>query len=109
MYINSLKLKCFKGFSKEPTILTFNKPNGEKGSGLNILIGENNCGKSTILEAVEFLREGSKKSQDVLIFKAEIEEQKEHAEVELEFEGEIQNTISMFAQPNKVKVFSDRI
>lgn len=109
MYINSLKLKCFKGFSKEPTILTFNKPNGEKGSGLNILIGENNCGKSTILEAVEFLREGSKKSQDVLIFKAEIQEQKEHAEVELEFEGEIQNTISMFAQPNKVKVFSDRI
>lgn len=29
IYINSFKLKCFKGFSKEPTILTFNKPNGE--------------------------------------------------------------------------------
>ncbi len=32
MHINSLKINNFKGFSEESNFLTFNIPNGEKGS-----------------------------------------------------------------------------
>ena len=71
MHIHSLKLKNFKGFYGESDLI-FNKPNGNAGSGLNIFIGENNCGKSTVLEAINFLRDNSKKSHELLKFKDEV-------------------------------------
>lgn len=52
MHLNSLRIKNFKGFSEEHNYLSFNTPTGEKGSGLNIFIGENNSGKSTVLEVM---------------------------------------------------------
>ena len=67
MFIKSLKVENFKGFSNENNYLEFNIPNGnDVGSGLNIFIGENNCGKSTIFEAIDFLRNKSKKSENIL-------------------------------------------
>lgn len=54
MFINQLQIKNFKCFGDK----TFEKlavPNGEKGSGLNILIGENGNGKTTLLEAINYL------------------------------------------------------
>ncbi len=109
MFIHSLQLKSFKGFSAEPTTIIFNKPNGDLGSGLNIFIGENNCGKSTILEAIDFLRDGSKKPHEILKFKDENGAQNEHAEVEIVFEGDIENTVNTFAQAKKIEVFISRI
>ena len=38
MHIHSLKITNFKGFAEEKNYLPFNTPNGEKGSGLNILL-----------------------------------------------------------------------
>lgn len=109
MYIHSLKLKNFKGFSGESNII-FNKPDGETfGSGLNIFVGENNCGKSTVLQAIDFLRDGSKKSLDLLKFKDASGNQENDAEVELEFEGQVANTITNFAQDNKIKIFNAHI
>lgn len=54
MFIKSLHIENFKCF-KNRTIEHIGMPNGKKGSGLNILIGENGNGKTTILEAVNYL------------------------------------------------------
>jgi len=54
MFINKLHIDNFKCF-KSKTIEKIGVPNGEKGSGLNILIGENGNGKTTILEAINYL------------------------------------------------------
>ena len=54
MFIKKLHIENFKCF-KSKTIENIGVPNGNKGSGLNILIGENGNGKTTILEALNYL------------------------------------------------------
>jgi AAA15 family ATPase/GTPase len=54
MFIKKLHIDNFKCF-KNKTIENIGVPNGIKGSGLNILIGENGNGKTTILEALNYL------------------------------------------------------
>lgn len=54
MFIKKLNIKNFKCF-KDKTFDNIGLPNGEKGSGLNILIGENGNGKTAILEAINYL------------------------------------------------------
>ncbi len=54
MFINQLQIKNFKCF-KDKNFEKLAVPNGEKGSGLNILIGENGNGKTTLLEAINYL------------------------------------------------------
>ena len=48
--ISSIKIKGFRGFAKEQE-LKLSIPNGKKGSGLTVIVGPNNGGKSTIIEA----------------------------------------------------------
>ena len=51
--IKTLTISGFRGFGKEQNI-TFSLPNGkDEGSGLNILVGANNTGKSSIIEAIK--------------------------------------------------------
>ena len=64
MYLHSLKLKNFKGFRGESEEIYFHGPNGDPGSGLNILVGENNAGKSTLLDAICFLRDHAAQKKD---------------------------------------------
>lgn len=75
MVIKSLKIKGFRGFSEE-TILKLAIPNGEDGSGLTVIVGPNNSGKSSIIEAFHTLFNDAqlipgetinKKNQNVLI------------------------------------------
>lgn len=54
MFIKKLHISNFKCF-KSNSIENIGIPNGTKGSGLNILIGENGNGKTTILEAINYL------------------------------------------------------
>lgn len=105
MYIKELKLVNFKGFSDDLQPLVFNVPNGEPGSGLNIFVGENNTGKSTLLEAIDFLRNGTKKPVEVIKNKTNAAE----AVVEVLFEGEIDSVIDGFSQTNKVAVFKRHV
>lgn len=51
MNIKQLKIKGFRGFQTSQT-LSFALPNGQIGSGLTVLVGPNNSGKSTIIEAL---------------------------------------------------------
>ena len=64
MYLHSLKLKNFRGFRGVSQEIIFKGPNGQPGSGLNILVGENNAGKSTILSAICFLRDDTFQKKD---------------------------------------------
>lgn len=54
MVVKSLKIKGFRGFSEE-TVLKLAIPNGEDGSGLTVIVGPNNSGKSSIIEAFHTL------------------------------------------------------
>lgn len=59
MFIRTLTVKNLRCFADE-TIGEFKVPdNTTPGSGLNILIGENGTGKTTVLEAINFLTQSS--------------------------------------------------
>jgi predicted ATP-dependent endonuclease of OLD family len=50
MTLKRLEIKGFRGFEEEG-IINLAIPNGKPGSGLTILVGPNNSGKSTIIES----------------------------------------------------------
>jgi len=64
MYLEQLVLKNFKCFPDDS--ISFRVPNGNKGSGLNIFIGENGTGKTTILEAINYLTQNTYSSENKL-------------------------------------------
>lgn len=101
MFIKSICLSNFKGFIGDNHQINFNIPDGTPGSGLNIFVGENNSGKSSIFEAVDFLRNGIKGEIDRIRSKREDNTQQDHACIELTFFGDIQNSINHFVQSNK--------
>jgi putative ATP-dependent endonuclease of OLD family len=76
MYISKIKLHNFKGFKGDHEII-FDK-------GVNFLVGDNNCGKSSVFEAVEFIR--TKRDRNEVITKTEIETDS-FVSVEIEFKG----------------------
>jgi len=47
----SLKVEHYKGFFDEQTI-EFAEPNGNAGSGLTLIVGPNNTGKTTVIESL---------------------------------------------------------
>lgn len=57
MYLEKLQVNNFQGFSGTSPVILFNGPNGKPGSGLNILVGENNAGKTTLLKAISWLHD----------------------------------------------------
>jgi len=87
MFIKTLQIKNFKCFDDNVKPLDFNIPDGEApGSGLNIFVGENNFGKSTIFEGIDFLRDNTKKDlKDIKNKKASADDE---LSVEILFSGE---------------------
>lgn len=110
MFIKSICLSNFKGFIGDNHQINFNIPDDTTpGSGLNIFVGENNSGKSSIFEAVDFLRNGIKGEIDRIRSKREDNTQQDHACIELTFFGDIQNSINHFVQSNKQAAFTSSI
>ena len=110
MFIKSICLSNFKGFIGDNHQINFKIPDGTTpGSGLNIFIGENNSGKSSIFEAVDFLRNGIKGEIDRIRSKRENNTQPEHACIELTFCGDIENSVNYFVQSNKQTAFINSI
>ena len=77
MHISKIKIRNFKGFKGDHEI-NFRK-------GVNFFVGDNNCGKSSIFEAIDFIR--TKKNREAVITKTEIETD-EFVSVEVEFKGD---------------------
>lgn len=76
MYISNINLHNFKGFKGDHEIIF--------DSGVNFFVGDNNCGKSSVFEAIEFIR--TKRSREDVITKNAIET--DFVSVEIEFKGE---------------------
>ena len=74
MFISKIKLRNFKSFKGEHVI--------EFSEGVNFFVGNNNCGKTTIFKAIEFIQSGKNKS-DFITQGLEAE----NISVELEFKG----------------------
>lgn len=76
IFIKKLTIQNYKCFENEPINLSV--PDGNRGSGLNIFIGENGNGKTSILEAINYLTLNSFSAEnklsinDFLDFKKEI-------------------------------------
>lgn len=67
MFIKKLYIKNFKSFYGDSHSIAFKIPdNKNRGSGLNIFVGNNNSGKSSLIEAITFLRDGTKKEINTL-------------------------------------------
>ena len=65
IFLKKLELENFKCFKNQT--IDFNIPDGNtEGSGLNILIGENGNGKTTILEAINYLTQSTYSSENKL-------------------------------------------
>lgn len=113
MFIKSICLSNFKGFIGDNHRINFKTPDGTTpGSGLNIFIGENNSGKSSIFEAINFLRNGIKED-DTHRIKSKLSNGRQSDEVEacveLAFCGNIHDAIICFAPENKQSVFNNAI
>ena len=52
MTVIRLHIKGLRGFSEEQSLL-FAQPTGKAGSGITVLVGPNNGGKSTVIEALQ--------------------------------------------------------
>jgi predicted ATP-dependent endonuclease of OLD family len=105
MFIKKLKTKNFKVIGGENEVF-FGIPDGEtKGSGLNIFVGENNSGKSSLMEAAYFLRNKAKKNLKTLGL-----EDEDESFTEITFTGgNINDVIDNFVQENKREVFKNFI
>lgn len=61
-WIESITVQGLRGFA-EPASIRLAQPNGQDGSGLTIVVGPNNAGKSTIWEAIDAI--GRSRRQDI--------------------------------------------
>lgn len=105
MYIKSMTIENFKGFHGQQ-IIDFNIPDGvTEGSGLNIFVGENNSGKSTIFEAFDFIKDSTKKDPASLINKSDPNVICNKFSVELIYTGNISAAVNAHVQANKVRSF----
>ena len=54
MFVNDIEISNYRLYGAEGVFRVngFNVPNGTAGSGLNVVIGENGCGKTSLLEAI---------------------------------------------------------
>lgn len=94
MHISRITLHNFKGFRGDHRI--------DFDSGVNFFVGDNNCGKSSVFEAVDFIR--SKKDRSEVITKTELSND-EHVSVEIEFIGDDLDSLVEIDELKKYKSF----
>lgn len=56
--LKKILINGLRGFGEKESI-DFSMPNGTEGSGLNIIVGPNNSGKTTIIEAIKYYHSDS--------------------------------------------------
>lgn len=106
MFIKELSVSYFKCIGGNLSTLEFGIPNGSEGSGLNIFLGENNTGKSTIFEAIDFLRNNSRKPIESIVNKSFPQE---NADVSLVFTGKLSEVVEEFSPDNKKAAFTAKV
>ena len=97
-YIKKISIQGFRGFKDKETI-NFAYPDQKGNCGLNIIVGQNCSGKSTIIEAIKLLMQNDK--QGYFLSKG-----KRHSDIELEIEMENINCITRL-QTNSRRNFAE--
>lgn len=69
MFIKNLEISNFRCFENGFPPIEFKVPDGSEGSGLNIFAGENGTGKTSVLEAIEYLTQSRLKSKSSISVK----------------------------------------
>lgn len=95
MLIKKLKIKGLRGFAEETNINFAIPDNKNIGSGLTVLVGPNNSGKSTVIEAVHMLNSNS----DIVPITSR--NVRTEGKVEIEIEDTNGNTLSLQSTENK--------
>lgn len=109
MFIKSMVIENFKGYHGSHN-LEFNIPDGiNEGSGLNIFVGENNSGKSTVFETLDFIKDSTKKDPASLVNKSDPNVIFTDFSIELTYTGNISNSVNSHVQPNKIRSFLNYI
>ncbi|EAT4305993.1 hypothetical protein EYA11_25925 [Salmonella enterica subsp. enterica serovar Mbandaka] len=105
MFIKSIDINNFKGYHGNHSI-NFNIPDGAtEGSGLNIFVGENNSGKSTVFEALEFIKDSTKKDPSTLLNKSDPAIILNDLSIEVTYTGNLTGVINAHVQENKISSF----
>lgn len=105
MFIKSMIIRNFKGFLGENEI-NFKVPDGiADGSGLNIFVGQNNSGKSTVFEALDFIKDSTKKDPELLVNKSDSANVINDFSVEVTYTGNIRSSVNAHVQTNKIQSF----
>lgn len=109
MFIKSMVIENFKGYYGSHSI-NLNIPDGiTDGSGLNIFVGENNSGKSTLFESLDFIKDSTKKDPASLINKSDPSVIFDNFSIEVMYTGNITNSVNSHIQTNKVRSFLNSI
>ncbi|OWF74750.1 hypothetical protein B4902_01140 [Yersinia frederiksenii] len=109
MFIKSMVIENFKGYQGTHNI-NFNIPDGvTDGSGLNIFVGENNSGKSTVFEALDFIKDSTKKDPVSLINKSDPLVVFNNFFIEVTYTGNITAIVNTHVQENKVRPFLSNV
>ena len=95
MQIKKLKIKGLRGFAEETSINFAIPDNKNIGSGLTVLVGSNNSGKSTVIEAIHMLNNNA---DIVPISSRNI---KTNGKVEIEIKDTNGNTLSLQSTENE--------
>lgn len=109
MFIKSVFIENFKGYHGGSNI-DLNVPDGvTEGSGLNIFVGENNSGKSTVFEVLDFIKDSTKKEPSSLVNRSDPSIVLNGFSVEVTYTGNISASINAHVQTNKIRSFLNNI
>lgn len=101
MFIKSIKVSNYRSLKDDDYQVDFAIPNGKPGSGLTIVVGPNNVGKSNLFHAMDFVF--NKTGTDNVKHKQRLDDS---TAVQLEFEDEgIEGSIDEYVQENKKDSF----
>ena len=90
MKITQIKIQNFKALKGENTF--------DLSSGLVFLVGENNTGKTTLLEAISFLKSGLPEKRKIEDFKNKQASDTDFVSVQIKIQGNITSVIDDFSE-----------
>lgn len=105
VFIKSLKISNYRSLKDDNYSVDFAIPNGEPGSGLTIIVGPNNVGKSNLFHAMDFLF--NKTGTENIKHKQRLADDT-CVEVQLQ-DSDLEGSIDEYVQDNKKATFKSLV